>query len=198
MAHGATFTAVIMSFPERPLLMASDAGYGFLTRFQDLVTRNTKGKAVLTLPKQALPMAPVLLDRIDGQWLVAVTNEGRMLVFPLGKLPAIAKGKGNKIIQIPPKRARDRQELLTHLVVLPEGGTLIIYAGKRFFKLTAGNLAQYIGERGRRGKKLPRGFQNVDRLECEAPVQMTLSETSPSAEASSGDERTSPPQADDA
>jgi len=171
---GATITAVLMAPSNRNLLMASDAGYGFITRFEDLVTRNTKGKAVLTLPKGARPLRPILFDDVSGHLLAAVTNEGRMLVFPLNKLPALAKGKGNKIIQIPPKRARSREELLNHLILVPEEGTLVIHAGKRFFKLTYGNLAQYVGERGRRGKKLPRGFQNVDRLESQAPVQAPL------------------------
>jgi topoisomerase-4 subunit A len=171
---GATFTDVIMALSAQPLLMASDAGYGFITRFDDLVTRNTKGKALLSLPKGALPLRPIPLENTSKHLLAAVTSEGRMLVFPINKLPAIAKGKGNKIIQIPPKRARERTELLSHLIIVPEEGTLTIIAGKRFFKLTHGNLAQYMGERGRRGKKLPRGFQNVDRLESDAPDQTPL------------------------
>jgi len=171
---GATITAVLMAPSNRKLLMASDAGYGFITRFEDLVTRNTKGKAMLTLPKGAQPLQPILFDNVSGNLLAAVTNEGRMLVFPLNKLPALSKGKGNKIIQIPPKRAKSREELLTHLILVPEEGTLVIHAGKRFFKLTYGNLSQYMGERGRRGKKLPRGFQNVDWLESQAPVQAPL------------------------
>ncbi|MGA6924226.1 MAG: DNA topoisomerase IV subunit A, partial [Desulfosarcina sp.] len=175
---GATFNAVIMSPPEQHLLMASDAGYGFVTRFDDLVTRNTKGKAILSLPRGARPLRPILFDDPVDPLLAAVTSEGRMLVFALDKLPAIAKGKGNKIIQISPKRARERQELLTHLILIPKEGALTIFAGKRFFKLTHGNLGQYVGERGRRGKKLPRGFQNVDRLESEAPVQKALFPTS--------------------
>jgi topoisomerase-4 subunit A len=168
---GATFTGVIMAPADQPLLMASDAGYGFVARFDDLVTRNTKGKALLSLPRGALPLRPIPIDEAANQLLAAVTSEGRMLVFPSGRLPAIAKGKGNKIIQIPPKRARERTELLIHLILVPEEGSLTIHAGKRFFKLTYGNLVQYVGERGRRGKKLPRGFQNVDRLESDAAVQ---------------------------
>ena len=175
LSPGATVTSVIMAQPEQQLLMASDAGYGFITTFEELVTRNTKGKAMLSLPKGALPLPPILLDTIGETLLAAVTSQGRMLVFPLSVLPAIAKGKGNKIIQIPAKQAREREDLLTHLCLVPQEGSLTIYAGKRFFKLTAGNLAQYVGERGRRGKKLPRGFQNVDRLESEAPIQAPLS-----------------------
>lgn len=174
---GAIFTAVIMAPNDHRLLMASDAGYGFITSFEDLVTRNTKGKALLSLPKRAQPLRPILLENTSGHLLAAITNEGRMLVFPLNKLPALAKGKGNKIIQIPPRRARERKELLIHLILVPAEGTLTIFAGKRHFKLTCGNLTQYVGERGRRGKKLPRGFQNVDRLESEAPVQTPLSLT---------------------
>ena len=151
--------------------MASDAGYGFITRFKDLVTRNTKGKAVLSLPKGSRPLRPLPFDNADDHLLAAVTNEGRMLIFPLNKLPVIAKGKGNKIIQISPKRAKRREELLIHLTLVPAEGSLTIHAGKRFFKLTAGNLTQYLGERGRRGRKLPRGFQNVDRLEVNSSIQ---------------------------
>jgi topoisomerase-4 subunit A len=171
---GATFTAVIMAPADQQLLMASDAGYGFITRFEDLVTRNIKGKALLSLPKGAQPLRAIPLGKTSGLLLAAVTSEGRMLVFPLDKLPAIAKGKGNKIIQIPPKQAREHKELLIHLTLVPAEGTLTIFSGKRFFKLTCGNLTQYMGERGRRGKKLPRGFQNVDRLESETPVQTPL------------------------
>jgi topoisomerase-4 subunit A len=173
---GATFTAVIMAPPDQPLLMASDAGYGFITRFEDLVTRNTKGKAILTLPKGARPLLPILLEQTADHLLAAVTNEGRMLVFPLDKLPAIAKGKGNKIIQIPPKRARERMELLIHLCLIPEEGTLTIHAGKRFFKLTYGNLAQYVGERGRRGKKAAPGLP-----ECGPPGKRSTRSGTPFA-----------------
>jgi topoisomerase-4 subunit A len=90
-----------------------------------------------------------------------------MLVFPISDLPIISKGKGNKIIQIPPKRARRREELLKFLMPVPNGSALTIFAGKRHFKLTFGNLKDFFGERGRRGRKLPRGFQNVDHLEIE-------------------------------
>ena len=171
---GATFTAVIMAAPQRRLLLASDAGYGFVARFDDLLTRNTRGKALLALPKGALPLRPAAVEDSPGLLLAAISSDGRMLVFPLDQLPELAKGKGNKIIQIPAKRARERQELLTHLALVPAEGSLTIFSGRRFFKLSAGNLAQYAGERGRRGKKLPRGFQNVERLESEAPHQTPL------------------------
>ena len=99
-----------------------------------------------------------------------------MLVFPLADLPILPKGKGNKIIQIPPKRASQREELLNFLAPVPQHATLTIFAGKRHFKLTFNNVMDFAGERGRRGRKLPRGFQNVDRLEVECNPQIDSTE----------------------
>jgi topoisomerase-4 subunit A len=97
-----------------------------------------------------------------------------MLVFPVKELPELSKGKGNKIIQIPAPRARAREELLMYLTLLPAGWHLTIHAGKRQLKLKPGNLVEYQGARGRRGRKLPRGFRNVDRVEVEEPAQMEI------------------------
>lgn len=172
--EGAIFMAALMGQPEQMLLMASDAGYGFVTEFGNLHTKNLKGKAMLTLPKGALPLQPLFVHDLEKDLLAAITNEGRMLVFPLKNLPVLNKGKGNKIINIPAKRARERVELVTHMILIPASGSLTIFAGKRHFKLTPGNLSDFTGERGRRGRKLPRGFQNVDRVEADAPDQISL------------------------
>ncbi len=171
----ATFNGVLMGDPQQKILAASDAGYGFVTELENLYTKNQKGKAFLSLPAGALPLQPHYVHTVEHIYLVSVTNEGRMLVFPLGILPVLPKGKGNKIINIPAKRAKAREELMTGMALVPEGASLTIHAGKRFFKLTAGNLADFIGERGRRGRKLPRGFRNVDQLQVELPAQQPLS-----------------------
>jgi len=168
------FKAVLSGEPDQLILMASDAGYGFITELQNLYTKNQKGKALLRLPKGGQPLHPLYADDLEGQHLTAITNEGRMLVFPLKILPKLPKGKGNKIIQIPSKRAQERIELMIAMALVPEGGALKIFSGKRHFRLTLGNLQQFMGERGRRGKKLPRGFRNVSRVEAEKPEQIGL------------------------
>ena len=170
----ATFKAVLFGDPEQTILAASDAGYGFVTKLNNLYTKNQKGKAFLSLPKGAQPLQPVVVESISNTLLAAITNEGRMLVFPLEALPILPKGKGNKIIQIPPKRLQSREEYVTHIALAPEGSTMIIHAGKRHFKLTPNNLSDFVGERGRRGRKLPRGFRNVDSVEIEIPDQIPL------------------------
>lgn len=88
-----------------------------------------------------------------------------MLVFPLSELPQLARGKGNKIIGIPAKRLASREEFVVALAVVPQGASLTAHAGKRYIVLKPSDLDGYQGERGRRGGKLPRGFQRVDRVE---------------------------------
>ena len=175
------FMAVLFGEPGRYILAASDAGYGFVTQLENLYTKNQKGKAFLSLPRGARPLHPQYIENLEGTLLAAITNEGRLLVFPLNSLPVLPKGKGNKIIHIPPKKAMEREEFVTTLALVPEGGTLTIHAGKRHFRLTPGNLSEFMGERGRRGKKLPRGLRNVDAAAVEGlePSEPTVKEDPP-------------------
>ncbi|MEX2335224.1 MAG: DNA gyrase C-terminal beta-propeller domain-containing protein, partial [Pseudohongiella sp.] len=162
---GASFEGVLLADDKQPILMASDAGYGFVATVGDLQGKNKAGKSVLTLPKGARVLPPGLIQNPESDLLVAVSNEGRMLCFPVAELPVLARGKGNKIIGIPSGRVADRLEFVVSMTVLPADGAVTVYAGRRHLTLKAGDLAHYHGERGRRGNKLPRGFQNVDRVE---------------------------------
>lgn len=160
---GAVFNGLLMGDPEQRCLLASDAGYGFVARLGDLQAKNRAGKAVLTLPRGAQVMPPGSVPA-EAAWVAAVSSEGRLLVFPYQELPALARGKGNKIIGIPPARVEAREEFVVGVLALTADETLVIHAGKRHLSLKAAELAHYRGERGRRGNKLPRGFQRVERL----------------------------------
>lgn len=164
---GASFDCVLLPDDEALYVLASDAGYGFVVKGEDLQAKNKAGKALLSLPEGAKAMAPRPLRDLAGDRLAAVTSEGRLLVFPVADLPQLAKGKGNKIIGIPAERVASREEYLVDLAVLPQDATLVLQAGKRTLSLRAEDLAHYQGERGRRGSLLPRGFQRVDALQVE-------------------------------
>ncbi|MBU2292963.1 MAG: DNA topoisomerase IV subunit A, partial [Gammaproteobacteria bacterium] len=161
---GATFECVLLPDDSALYVIASDAGYGFVVKGEDLQAKNKAGKALLSLPAGALVVPPKPLANREEDWLAAVTTEGRLLLFPVRDLPQLGKGKGNKIIGIPGERVASREEYLTDLAVLPAGSTLVLQAGKRTLSLKADDLEHYKGERGRRGNKLPRGFQRVDSL----------------------------------
>jgi len=50
-------------------------------------------------------------------------------------------------------------------LIKPTTDILTLYVGKRHLTLKERDIEAYTGERSRRGQKLPRGFQKVDRLE---------------------------------
>ncbi len=165
---GATFEGLMMGAEDQLYLLASDAGYGFVAKLGDLQSKNRSGKAALNLPKGGRVLQPAPVRVQEGTYVVAVSNEGRMLVFPLADLPQMSRGKGNKIIGIPGPRVQSREEFVVGVQVLGERDNLVIYAGKRHLKLKFAELEHYRGERGRRGNKLPRGFQKVDSMVVES------------------------------
>jgi topoisomerase-4 subunit A len=162
---GATFEGLAIGDSDQDVLLASDAGYGFVGKLGDLISKNKSGKAILRMPKggQVLPAVPV--EDYDNDLIISITNEGRMLMFPVSELPRLAKGKGNKIIGIPGPRVAERVEFVVAMTILSEEDSLTVHAGRRHHNLKPSDLEHYRGERGRRGNKLPRGFQNVDRIE---------------------------------
>jgi topoisomerase-4 subunit A len=162
---GATFEGVVIGEDDKDVLLASDAGYGFVGKVGDLISKNKSGKTVLRAPKGGKVLAPKMVNDYTNDLIVVITNEGRMLMFPIAELPRLAKGKGNKIISIPTARVAERIEFVVALTVLTAKDTLTVHAGKRHHNLKPADLQHYQGERGRRGNKLPRGFQNVDQIE---------------------------------
>ncbi|CAG18887.1 DNA topoisomerase IV subunit A [Photobacterium profundum] len=168
---GTNLRQVLMADDEQMWLMGSDAGYGFICKSTDMVSKNKSGKALLTVPEKAKVMAPQPISNLDTDEILVITNEGRMLLFPIKDLPQLGKGKGNKIINIPSARSKSREEFLSQLIVLPQGEQVTIHAGKRKMGLKASDLDNFRGERGRRGTMLPRGLQNVTRLEITSTAQ---------------------------
>ncbi|MFF5863482.1 DNA topoisomerase IV subunit A [Pseudomonas sp. NPDC012596] len=167
---GATFECVLLPEDDALYVVASDAGYGFVVKGEDLQAKNKAGKGLLSLPNGAKVISPRPVANREQDWLAAVTTEGRLLVFKVADLPQLGKGKGNKIIGVPGDRVASREEYVTDLAVIAEGATLVLQAGKRTLSLKPDDLEHYKGERGRRGSKLPRGFQRVDGLQVEGPA----------------------------
>ncbi|MAC33400.1 MULTISPECIES: DNA topoisomerase IV subunit A [Idiomarina] len=158
---------VLMARDESHLLLASDAGYGFVCQFSDLVSRNKNGKAIITLPTGAKILPPNRVNNLQQDKVVVISNEGRMLVFPVADLPQLSKGKGNKLISIPALRAQSREEYVVALATAAPDKAITLIAGKRKLTLKPADLEHYYGERGRRGNKLPRGLQRVDEIVVE-------------------------------
>ncbi|MBL8225834.1 MAG: DNA topoisomerase IV subunit A [Chromatiales bacterium] len=169
---GATFRGVLIGEPAQRCLLATDAGYGFFVSLGELHSRNRSGKAALKVPAGASVLVPAVApaDFPGDAQVAAVSSEGRLLVFPAGELPELARGKGNKIFAIPTAKFRSGEEKLTAVAVLAAGASLLLTCGQRTMTLAPGDLKEYAGGRGRRGALLPRGWRKVDRLDVSAPA----------------------------
>jgi topoisomerase-4 subunit A len=168
---GAKFAGVMMGEPEDLWLLASDAGYGFTVRLKELITDRRAGKTVLNVPENSMVLPPALVLSPDSL-VVAVSSEGKLLAFPVGDVPEMPRGKGNKLYDIPGKKAAAREELMTGVAVVPPKGSLLLWAGEKQKTLEWTDLKAYRGQRAQRGAVLPRGWpRKVDRLEAVPPGQ---------------------------
>ena len=162
---GATFRGVMIGPADQLYVVATDAGYGFVVRLEDLWSRNRAGKACVSVPAGSNLLVPRPVRDPDDALLAAVSSAGKLLVHPLAELPRLARGKGVKIIQIPKAKARSREEFVVDIEVVPPRASLTVHAGRRYIRLKPSDLAHYQLGRGRAGRILPRGFQRADRLE---------------------------------
>ena len=161
---GETFAGVISGPVESQVVLASSSGYGFVANLGDLQTKNKSGKAALRVQEGAQVLIPRAVEN-EQDVLAAITNQGRMLVFPLTELPKLARGKGNKIIGIPKASFESGEDFLQEVAVLGEGRELKLLSGKRHFTIKSKDLENFVGNRGRRGNFLPKGFRKVDGIE---------------------------------
>lgn len=162
----AEFVDVVMGEDAQHILLASDAGYGFIGTIGDLLSKKKAGKVSLTLPSGSKVMKIINVDDLNDQFVAVVTNRGRLLVFSVTELPVLSKGKGNKLIQIPANDMKNREEFVVSICVLLETQNLRVYAGKRHLTIKFQDLTNYIGSRARRGNLLPKGYQGVNSIEA--------------------------------
>src|SRR5580658_6980586 len=166
---GAKFAGVMIGEPEDLWLLASDAGYGFTARLKDLTTDRRAGKTVLSVPENAHVLAPAPVLSADSV-VAVISSEGKLLVFPVGEVPEMPRGKGNKLYDIPSKKARARSELMTAVAVVPPKASLVLWSGETKKTLDWSDLRAYLGERAQRGAVLRRGWpRKIERMEALLP-----------------------------
>jgi len=162
---GAGFCGTMIGDADQKYLLASDAGYGFITTLGDLVSRNKAGKAVLRVPNGGRAIVPSIVPPDSECLIAAVSSPGRLLLFEMEELPELAKGKGNKLLNIPGRKYQSGEEKLIAAAVVPEDGSLQVYSGTRMMTIKWHDLDDYYGDRGLRGSLLPKGWRKVERLE---------------------------------
>lgn len=160
----AIFAGTVLPEPAQMILLATTAGYGFITEAQNLYTKNKAGKAMITLSKGAKVLPPRLIADKEQDLIAIVTLQGHLLIFSVKQLPELPRGKGNKMIAVPTEKFTAQEEYVVDIQVLNSKDILVIHSGKRLLEIKSKDLQSYIGERGRRGNLLPRGIRNIERL----------------------------------
>ena len=162
---GERFLWTLCGDSNRKIVLASTFGYGFVTELGNLQGRMKAGKAMLTLPAGAAPLCPATIESPQDALIVSATSDGYLLAFPLAEVPELSKGKGNKLINVPPKRLKAGEEFVVGVTVMAPKQEILVWAGQRYLRMGMKDIEHFRGDRAHRGRKLPRGFQRVTRIE---------------------------------
>jgi topoisomerase-4 subunit A len=166
---GAEFCGAMIGDLQDRWLLASDAGYGFIARLENLVSRNKAGKAILRVATNGKAVVPAAVPAGAECLIAAVSSIGRLLLFEMDELPELAKGKGNKLLNIPSRKYQSGEEKLVAVAVVPEDGNLLVHTDSRTMTLKWNDLDDYYGERALRGSLLPKGWRRISRLSTTQP-----------------------------
>ena len=164
-ASGAEFKSCLMGRNDDHFLLASSHGYGYVCKFEDMLTRSKNGKAQISLSNGAVLLPVIAVEDYQQDQLVSITSDGFMALLELKSVPQLARGKGNKLQGVPPKRIKAGEEEITFIACLSGKQKLVIHSGKKYKSMNLRELEEYRIERGKRGRKLPRGYQNVSAVE---------------------------------
>jgi len=164
-ASGAEFRSCLMGSDDDQFLMSSSHGYGYVVKFSDMLTRSKNGKAQISLSKGAQLMPVVAVTDYESDQVVSITSDGYIALLEVNSVPQLARGKGNKIQGIPPKRIKAGEEEVAFIACLSPKQKLVVHCGKKYKTMNLKELEEYRIERGKRGRKLPRGYQNVTAIE---------------------------------
>ena len=121
---GETFMGVVSGNSDEKIVLSTSSGYGFIASIGDLQTKNKSGKAAIKVQEKAKVLLPGLI-KDEQDVLAAITNQGRMLVFPYTELPQLSRGRGNKIIGIPKSNFESGEEFLQEIAVIGNDSCLL-------------------------------------------------------------------------
>ncbi|HAY45356.1 MAG TPA: DNA topoisomerase IV subunit A [Gammaproteobacteria bacterium] len=164
---GAGFAGLLMGQSTDKYLLCSSAGYGFVCSVADMLSKNRKGKATLKVPEGFSALVPSSVSEYQTDSVAVVTSAGYLAIYAASELPELGRGKGVKVINIPSKLLKSGDEYVVSAVAFSQGQTVVVHSGQRYLNLKPSEQDHYRGARGLRGKKLPRGFQQVRQLGVE-------------------------------
>ncbi len=158
---GVKFVSSLIGNDDDKYMIMNTAGYGYISEFKNMVSNKKSGRAFMKIPNNA-DLLKAIRVRDDHVYIAAISNIGRLLIFKIDELPMLAKGKGNKIINIPTAKFVAKEEFMAHAQLISLSSLLRIdRVGKGSLTLKLKDLENYISSRAKRGNMLPQGYRKV-------------------------------------
>ena len=158
---GVKFVSSLIGNDDDKYMIMNTAGYGYISEFKNMVSNKKSGRAFMKIPNNA-DLLKAIRVRDDHIYIAAISNIGRLLIFKIDELPMLAKGKGNKIINIPTAKFVAKEEFMAHAQLISLSSSLRIdRVGKGSLTLKLKDLENYISSRAKRGNMLPQGYRKV-------------------------------------
>jgi topoisomerase-4 subunit A len=138
--------------PGRKLLVASNAGNGFIVAEDDVVAQTRKGKQVMSV---SAPDKAIACIAADGDSVATVGENRKMLIFPLADVNELSRGRGVRLQTL-------RNSGLSDLTVFRAEEGLRWQEGSRVRTFT--ELGAWQGKRAQAGATVPKGFPRSNRF----------------------------------
>jgi len=138
--------------PDTPVLVASTAGYGFVTKLGDMLSSRRAGRDFMSLREGETPVAPWMFENGPGNRLFAVSSGGRMIGFPLDEVGYLARGRGVTLMGL------ERDERLVAVAVTPHNAIEVAGFGRgreNVVEIKGKDLDHYLSRRALKGRVLP-------------------------------------------
>ena len=118
---------VLTGVPEDYFLLATSTAYGFICPYVELETRLKAGKALMTIDPEAKLLQPQKLANKDSDLIAVVSLQGKFLLYPAKELPILARGKGNKLINIAAAKLDVGLDGVAAAAVVPENAGAVLH-----------------------------------------------------------------------
>ncbi len=146
---------LVVHRPGQKLLVASDAGDGFVVAEDDVLAQTRAGRQVLNVKA---PVEARVCTAVTGDHVAVVGENRKLLVFPLDELPEMGRGKGVRL-----QRYKDGGLSDATTFTLAEGLAWLDPAGRQR-NVAESDLAEWIARRAGAGRMAPRGFPRDNRF----------------------------------
>jgi len=150
---GAHIMYVVAGKPDTSVIVASSGGYGFLTKISDMMSTRRAGREFMTIEEGETPLPPFMYEESPGNYVAAVSAEGRMLLFQIGEMRQMAKGRGVIIMGL------EKDEKLIAVVVSDQPSVIVAGVARggkeKEFSIAQKDMQHYAGHRSRMGRVLP-------------------------------------------